>query len=143
MDKWVESRIEELTEQRREELEEYFDDQWARDDGEDAEERLSVEYSEHIIPEAIERLIRGLNPWPSAYTSLSGKTLKIWDAEVVMEHAPETVPGTVVSVSPGELRVQTGEGQLSLREVQLEGKKRMEIEAFLRGVRLEAGTVLG
>ncbi len=93
--------------------------------------------------EAIERLIRGLNPWPSAYTSLSGKTLKIWDAEVVTEHAPETVPGTVVSVSPGELRVQTGEGQLSLREVQLEGKKRMEIEAFLRGVRLEAGTVLG
>lgn len=57
MNDWVQDRIRQIEEDRREELEEYFDDQWAGDDGEDAEERLSVEYSEYIIPEAIERLI--------------------------------------------------------------------------------------
>ena len=57
MSKWIESRIEELTDQRREELEEYFEEQWEGYDPEDAEERLSDEYSEHIIPEAIERLM--------------------------------------------------------------------------------------
>ena len=57
MNEWVQDRIRQIEEDRREELEEYFDDQWAGDDGEDAEERLSVEYSEYIIPEAIERLM--------------------------------------------------------------------------------------
>ena len=57
MNEWVQDRIRQIGEDRREELEEYFDDQWAGDDGEDAEERLSVEYSEYIVPEAIERLM--------------------------------------------------------------------------------------
>lgn len=56
MSKWIESRIEELTDQRKEELEEFFEEQWEGYDPEDAEERLSVYYSEDIIPDAIERL---------------------------------------------------------------------------------------
>lgn len=56
MDQWVKNRIKELTDQRKEELEEFFDEQWAGYDSEDAEERLSVYYSENIIPDAIERL---------------------------------------------------------------------------------------
>ena len=89
----------------------------------------------------LERLIRGLSPWPSAYTKYGDKTLKIWKASVIEE---ETVrqPGTVVRAKEC-LWVATGAGLLSLEEVQLEGKKRMEIGAFLRGAAMEEGTVLG
>lgn len=90
----------------------------------------------------IERLIRGLNPWPSAYTKLDGKTFKIWKAKVV-DGVLDAAPGTVVSVEKGAMAVQTGEGALSLLEVQLEGKKRMEVDAFLRGYVVEAGCKLG
>ncbi len=89
----------------------------------------------------IERLIRGLNPWPSAYTKLAGKTLKIWSAEVIADNS-SCQPGQIVSAEGGRLLVQTGEGQLSLLEVQLEGKKRMPADAFLRGYTVEAGTML-
>lgn len=89
----------------------------------------------------IECLIRGLNPWPSAYTKLSGKTLKIWDADVV-ETDTVFAPGTITTVGKKELLVQTGKGQLSLKEVQLEGKKRMEVDAFLRGCQITVGEVL-
>lgn len=86
----------------------------------------------------IERLIRGLNPWPSAYTHLDGKTFKIWKAEIVSE-GTEYNPGCIVKVGKNELWVQTGEGILSLQEVQLEGKKRMDIGSFLRGYPVKEG----
>jgi len=87
----------------------------------------------------IERLIRGLNPWPSAFTKLDGKTFKIWKAKVVSEHTNKQ-PGRIVNVGKDVLEVQTGEGVLSLLEVQLEGKKRMEVDAFLRGYNVAEGT---
>ena len=90
----------------------------------------------------LEQLIRGLNPWPSAYTHLNGKTLKIWSAEVEERETKEK-PGPVVEVNKKELKVQTGKGILSLKEVQIEGKKRMEIDAFLRGNTVKEGIVLG
>ena len=86
----------------------------------------------------IERLIRGLNPWPSAYTKLDGKTFKIWKAKVVSENSDKAA-GTIVRVAKDALEVQTGEGVLSLLEVQLEGKKRMEVGAFLRGYVVQEG----
>ena len=86
----------------------------------------------------IERLIRGLNPWPSAYTHLDGKTFKIWKAEIVSE-GTEYNPGCIVKGGKNELLVQTGEGILSLQEVQLEGKKRMDIGSFLRGYPVKEG----
>ncbi len=89
----------------------------------------------------IERLIRGLNPWPSAYTCLNGKTLKIWKADV--KQGGDRKPGTVVEVTKDRILVQTGEGALALAEVQLEGKKRMPVEAFLRGFTVETGLKLG
>ncbi len=91
--------------------------------------------------EEIERLIRGLNPWPSAYTMLDGKTLKIWSAKVLPEDTNE-LPGTIVEVSKNTIVVQTGKGQLSLVELQLEGKKRMMVDAFLRGYQVAEGTML-
>lgn len=159
----------------------------------------------------LERLIRGLDPWPSAYTYLDGKTLKIWkarvqeakdagqgstetvqgasnaaqsfkgiaqevpngqgDTEAVQRHpnagqgdtetfqeplktnAEETAgsvsiaagcqPGTVTSVTRNAIYVQTGQGILVLEELQLEGKKRMPADAFLRGFPLVPGKELG
>lgn len=92
--------------------------------------------------EKIERLIRGLNPWPSAYTSLDGKTLKIWQAQV-LEEEREGVWGQVLEAGKGSFLVKTGKGVLRIRSLQLEGKKRMDAEAFLRGNPVEAGTVFG
>ncbi|MEI3339004.1 MAG: methionyl-tRNA formyltransferase [Eubacterium sp.] len=87
----------------------------------------------------LECLIRGLNPWPSAYTMLGGKTFKIWDAEVSQDNT-EKPCGTIVRVTKDEMAVQTGDGLLILREVQLEGKKRMSCDAFLRGCPVEVGS---
>lgn len=89
----------------------------------------------------IERLVRGLNPWPSAYTSLNGKTLKIWRTSVE-EADSGAKAGTIVSLNKDEIAVQTGKGILLLQEVQLEGKKRMPVDAFLRGYQLEKGALL-
>lgn len=96
---------------------------------------------------AIECLIRGLNPWPSAYTFLDTKMLKIWKAAVVKdedipENAEDKEPGTVVAVTKESIYVKTGDGVLALLEVQLQGKKRMACDAFLRGYHVEEGVRL-
>jgi methionyl-tRNA formyltransferase len=82
----------------------------------------------------LECYIRGLNPWPSAYTKLDGKTLKIWRATVLPEVTG--TPGAIVEVTKDTMVVACGEGGLSLTEVQLEGKKRMPIADFLRGYQI-------
>lgn len=90
----------------------------------------------------IERLIRGLNSWPSAYTSLKGKTLKIWEADVVEQKAAGE-PGSIAEVTKSEMIVNTGEGRLALKSIQLEGKKRMAVKDFLLGYKVEEGEILG
>ena len=90
---------------------------------------------------SIERLVRGLNPWPSAYTYVDGKTLKIWKARVEAGEAGNE-PGQV-RVTKDRLLVETGNGVLSILELQLEGKKRMEAAAFLRGFSIETGRKFG
>lgn len=84
--------------------------------------------------------VRGLNPWPSAYSFLHGKMVKIWRSSVPPAEGPELkkahAPGEILSAGPagdGGIRVQTGEGVLSLLEVQEEGRKRMSVDDFLRG----------
>lgn len=99
----------------------------------------NIDWSQSAV--TIERWIRGLNPWPSAYTKLNGKTLKIWRASVEAGGDAKDA-GKVVAVSKKEFKVQTGDGILSLLEVQLEGKKRMDIEAFLRGYEVMEQTML-
>ena len=103
---------------------------------------------------SIERLIRGLNPWPSAYTMWNGKTIKIWAADVIAGREAAdflsesgvpaetgTAPGTVVCSDKRGLVVCTGGGLLSIRELQMEGKKRMDTPAFLRGYPIPEGDV--
>jgi len=91
---------------------------------------------------AIERLIRGLSPWPSAYTNWNDKIMKIWDAEYTDVNA-EVKPGTIVKVNKDSFLVQTGQGALIIRELQIPGKKRMDAGAFLRGYQVKEGEVLG
>ena len=89
---------------------------------------------------AIERLIRALNSWPSAYSSLKGKTIKIWKAQV-LDGEHEGTPGQITEVLKDGLIVTCGSGALKLCELQLEGKKRMDAGAFLRGFSVEKGAV--
>lgn len=91
----------------------------------------------------IERLIRGLNPWPSAYTrwNENDKGMKIWEAEVA-EGQTDKAAGTVVEVAKDGFFVQTGDGFLKITALQIPGKKRMDAAAFLRGYQMETGTVL-
>lgn len=91
--------------------------------------------------ESLERLIRGLNPWPSAYTRLHNKTLKIWQSDVT-EGRPDTVPGTIIEVNKNAIVVQAGKDALSITELQLEGKKRMMTSAFLLGYEIKPGEIL-
>lgn len=90
----------------------------------------------------IERLIRGMNPWPSAFTSLHGKMLKIWDADVIESEKKGEI-GDVVEVTKNSLLVQTGDGLLAIKELQLEGKKRMPVDAFLLGYTVNMNDHLG
>lgn len=92
----------------------------------------------------LERLVRGLNPWPSAYTTLNGKMFKIWEAKAIEDDSQyEGIKeGTIVKINKYSLIVKTGDGLLELFQVQLEGKKRMIVEDFLRGYNVEEGTVL-
>ena len=106
--------------------------------------------------ETIERYIRGLNSWPSAFTGFRTKTLKVWRAEVLQEEEAAgmkkdrelsgeketSTPGMVVKVEKNSFVVKTGNGYLRLLEVQLEGKKRMDAGSFLRGVSVEKGEIL-
>lgn len=90
--------------------------------------------------DSIERLIRALNPWPSAYTSIEGKTVKIWKAQVLTEEW-EGAYGQIVMADKSRLYVKTGKGTLSVEELQLEGKKRMDTASFLRGFQLRQGSL--
>lgn len=88
----------------------------------------------------IERLVRGLNSWPSAYTYWNKKVVKIWKASVTDENSNEQA-GTVVKVEKDGFYVQTGNGLLKVVELQIPGKKRMDAGAFLRGYTIEPGEV--
>lgn len=92
----------------------------------------------------IERLIRGLTPWPSAYTNWKEKVMKIWDAEVsyIDVEMEDANPGTIVKVEKDAFCVQTGDGFLKVLELQIPGKKRMDAGAFLRGYQVKEGEVL-
>lgn len=96
----------------------------------------------HRDAAALERLVRGLDPWPSAYTYLDGKVLKVWKSQVREEESGST-PGTVLATDREGIHVACEKGILVLTEVQLAGKKRMSADAFLRGYSIKEGTVLG
>ena len=96
----------------------------------------NIDWSKSAVE--IERLVRGLNSWPSAYTHWKQKVMKIWKAEVVTDNSSKE-PGVVAKVEKDGFYVQTGDGLLKVLELQIPGKKRMDAGAFLRGYTLEPG----
>lgn len=86
----------------------------------------------------IDCLVRGLNPWPSAFTFYKGKQMKIWKVSVEDATSTET-PGTITEVTKNEIKVACGSGAISILELQLEGKKRMTAHDFLLGVKVQVG----
>lgn len=90
---------------------------------------------------AITSFIRGMNPWPGAFTFNEGKRLKFYRAEALASDT-DAAPGTVLPGFADELRVAAGSGALSIREIQGESGKRLPADAFLRGHPLPTGTLL-
>ena len=97
----------------------------------------------------IERCVRAFNPWPAAYTTFQGKTLKVWKSHVVRDNelSNKTIDdfniGEICFVDKNSVFVMTGDGTLSLDEVQAEGKKRMGIKSYLLGHNIALGEKLG
>jgi len=92
-------------------------------------------------PEEIERQIRAFDPWPGAYCAYKGETMKLWKAEC-LEQKSDAVPGTIVNVSDAGVDICCGGRLLRVTEIQMPGKKRVEVKAFLRGNVIEKGIVL-
>lgn len=90
----------------------------------------------------IHNQVRGMNPWPGAYTLWKGQRLKIWRS-AVQENGVKGNPGEVIHLGNDGIIVAAGSGELSIQELQLSGGKKMPAEAFLRGNLLTLGTVLG
>jgi methionyl-tRNA formyltransferase len=92
--------------------------------------------------ERIACLIRGVTPWPGAYTFSDDMRLKIFKASV-LEREISVPPGTILECFDGELRVATGKSAIAIQEIQGESGKRLPIDEFLCGCRLPDGTCLG
>jgi len=99
----------------------------------------NIDFTQKAIE--INRLVRGLNPWPSAYTFYKGKQMKIWETKVVKIDC-EKQPGTIVEVTKEAIKVACGEGVLEIYSLQPEGKKRMSTHDFLLGVKVQEGEQL-
>lgn len=84
----------------------------------------------------IHNLIRGLSPYPAAFSYLEGKQIKIFRAEV-LEETPGAAPGTWSTDGKTFLKFAAADGWISITELQLEGKKRMDVQSFLRGFRFQ------
>lgn len=96
------------------------------------------ESSEHIYNK-----IRGFDPWPGVYTFYKGKRWGIWKAEVKDTTIPTAKPGEVTDINPDGIVVAAGKGAVNITEIQPEGKRRMRVDEYLRGHKLEKGIVLG
>lgn len=88
----------------------------------------------------LERLIRGLDPWPGAFTFFKGKKISLWEAEVI---EGEAHPGVVKEAGRDYIDIGCGSGILRVTELQAEGKKRMKTRDFLNGFKVETGDVFG
>ncbi|MDJ0330779.1 methionyl-tRNA formyltransferase [Planococcus sp. S3-L1] len=87
---------------------------------------------------AIYNQVRGLHPWPVAYTSVNGATMKIWWTEKTSSNAKGHT-GQVVGLTEDSILVQTGEGVLAITELQPAGKKRMTAKDYLKGLNIQVG----
>jgi len=90
----------------------------------------------------IENLVRGVTPWPGAYTVLDGETLKIFRLKK-KEGKSDAAPGTILSTGPDGIVVATGRGTILICELQCPGKRRMNVQEYLCGRNIPEGAVFG
>ncbi len=90
----------------------------------------------------IHNLVRGINPWPSAYTTYEGQTMKIWKTKVIDKNSDKD-PGTIISVDKEGINVSTSEGIVQIKEIQMAGKKRMEVPEYIKGNNINTDIILG
>ncbi len=94
--------------------------------------------------EEIERLIRGMDPWPTAYTYYKGEPLKLLAAIADLDETEAgRAAGEILSADDRGIRIMTGKGILTVTKIQMAGKKAMEVFACLKGNKIEIGTILG
>ncbi len=91
----------------------------------------------------IHNLVRGTNPWPGAYTFLNGDRIRVWKTEVVDESTSGNKAGTVCQVSKSGIIVSAGRGLVKIMEIQADSSKRMTVEEYICGHRIDEGEVLG
>ena len=97
-----------------------------------------IDFSKPV--EEVHNLVRGLSPFPGAFTTLQGKTLKIFRTQkepAVIGEVQATTPGSYVTDGKSFLKFRCSNGYVGVTELQLEGKKRMQVDEFLRGYRFE------
>ncbi|MDI9356277.1 MAG: methionyl-tRNA formyltransferase [Chitinophagaceae bacterium] len=83
--------------------------------------------------ESIVNLIRGLSPTPAAWTKINQKTIKIFQTSHSYNNEMKNVPGSIITDNKTYLKIATQDGYISILELQMEGKKKMQIQEFLRG----------
>ena len=88
---------------------------------------------------AIHNLVRAAIPWPVAFSSYRGETMRIFKTEPLQSTAPAE-PGTITEITKDAIIVATGEGTLAIRELQMPGKRRMTTAEFLRGRKIDVGS---
>ena len=93
------------------------------------------------LPLIEKRKVRAFNPWPGTYFDYGGVQLKVWAAEVT-DPQLEAAPGTVTAAGPGGIDIAFKRGILKITEIQAPGKKKMPVDAFLRGNAIEIGRIL-
>ncbi|WP_044496357.1 methionyl-tRNA formyltransferase [Clostridioides difficile] len=90
----------------------------------------------------IHNLVRGVNPWPSAYTTYNDVIMKVWKTKVLDEKSTKDV-GTIIDVSKDGIKVSTIDNVLLIEEIQMPNKKRMLVGEYIKGNTIETGLVLG
>jgi methionyl-tRNA formyltransferase len=86
--------------------------------------------------EEIRNFVRGLNPYPAAWCLLTDKTFKVFSVSSISHSAPRKNPGEFVTDNKDYLYIKTGDGWVSIEELQPEGKRKMAIQEFFRGNKL-------
>ncbi|AXU28594.1 TPA: methionyl-tRNA formyltransferase [Clostridioides difficile] len=90
----------------------------------------------------IHNLVRGVNPWPSAYTTYNDVIMKVWKTKVLDEKSTKDA-GTIIDVSKDGIKVSTIDNVLLIEEIQMPNKKRMLVGEYIKGNTIETGLVLG
>ena len=90
----------------------------------------------------IHNLVRGVNPWPSAYTTYEGKSMKVWKTKVLNETTSKEC-GTILKVDKDGIRVATKDKILLIEEIQMPNKKRVAVCEYIKGNKIEEDTILG